>query len=106
MEDVCFTIDDRQFISIVGPNGGADHPPEAHAGSSPADPRRIEVCGKTPVKARPCIGYMPQHLQFDPQFPVNVSDVVLMGVWETGHGSAHTAAAILKSPGRPCSAWR
>ncbi len=80
VEDVCFTIADRQFISIVGPNGGGKttllklmlgllHPTRG----------RIEVCGQTPVKARPCIGYMPQHLQFDPQFPVSVLDVVLMG---------------------------
>jgi zinc transport system ATP-binding protein len=80
VEDVCFTIADRQFISIVGPNGGGKTTLlKLMLGLLQPTRGRIEVCGQTPVKARPCIGYMPQHLQFDPQFPVSVLDVVLMG---------------------------
>jgi zinc transport system ATP-binding protein len=30
------------------------------------------------------VGYMPQHLSFDPQFPITVIDVVLMGRLRTG----------------------
>jgi len=80
VEDVGFTIADRQFISIVGPNGGGKTTLlKLMLGLLAPACGRIEVCGLPPVKARPCIGYMPQHLQFDPQFPVTVLDVVLMG---------------------------
>jgi zinc transport system ATP-binding protein len=33
----------------------------------------------SPQQARSKIGYMPQHLQYDPSFPVSALDVVLMG---------------------------
>ncbi|MDQ5986954.1 MAG: zinc transport system ATP-binding protein znuC [Syntrophus sp. SKADARSKE-3] len=80
LDDVHFTIQERTFISIVGPNAGGKttllklmlgllHPKSGH----------IEIFGLSPEKARPRIGYMPQYLQFDPYFPVSVLDVVLMG---------------------------
>ncbi|MBF0197136.1 MAG: ATP-binding cassette domain-containing protein, partial [Planctomycetes bacterium] len=40
---------------------------------------RISVLGGKPAKARKRIGYMPQFLNYDRAFPVNVMDVVLMG---------------------------
>jgi zinc transport system ATP-binding protein len=40
---------------------------------------RVRVFGQPPIKARPRIGYMPQHAMMDPRFPVRATDVVLMG---------------------------
>jgi len=37
------------------------------------------VFGHAPRRARLRVGYMPQHVQHDPQFPVTAMDIVLMG---------------------------
>jgi len=80
LEDVNLTIAARDFVSIVGPNGGGKTTLvklilgllEPHRGT-------IRVFGRSPALARPRIGYLPQHVDVDPRFPVNVRDVVLMG---------------------------
>lgn len=80
LEDVNFTIRERSFMSIVGPNaGGKTTLLKLMLGLLRPSRGTIEVFGQAPEKARPRIGYMPQHVQFDPQFPVSVLDVVLMG---------------------------
>lgn len=80
LEDVNFTIPEGAFISIVGPNaGGKTTLLKLMLGLLPPGEGRVQVLGQSPEKARPRIGYMPQHVQFDPKFPVNVLDVVLMG---------------------------
>lgn len=80
LEDVSFTIPERTFISIVGPNaGGKTTLLKLLLGLLHPSRGVIEIFGLPPEKARPRIGYMPQHVQFDPKFPVSVLDVVLMG---------------------------
>ena len=80
LEDVNFTISERTFISIVGPNaGGKTTLLKLLLGLLKPTRGVIEIFGLPPEKARSRIGYMPQHMQFDPQFPVSVLDVVLMG---------------------------
>jgi len=39
----------------------------------------IRVFGQRPEAARQRIGYVPQYAKYDPQFPISVLDVVLMG---------------------------
>ncbi len=85
LEDVHFTIPERSFISIVGPNaGGKTTLLKLMLGLLRPSQGTIEVLGMDPVKARTRIGYMPQQVQLDLQFPVSVLDVVLMG--RMGHG--------------------
>jgi zinc transport system ATP-binding protein len=85
LEDVHFTIPERSFISIVGPNaGGKTTLLKLMLGLLRPSQGTIEVLGMDPVKARTRIGYMPQQVQLDLQFPVTVLDVVLMG--RMGHG--------------------
>lgn len=80
LEDVSFSIPERTFISIVGPNaGGKTTLLKLILGLLRPSRGTIEVFGQSPEKARPRIGYMPQYVQFDPSFPVTVLDVVLMG---------------------------
>jgi len=80
LEEVSFTIQERTFISIVGPNaGGKTTLLKLMLGLLNPSRGTIEIFGQNPEKARPRIGYMPQYVQFDPNFPVTVLDVVLMG---------------------------
>ncbi len=80
LEDVNVTLNDREFVSIVGPNGGGKTTLlklilgllEPQSGS-------VSVFGQVPAKGRKRIGYLPQYTSLDSQFPVSALDVVLMG---------------------------
>jgi len=85
LEDVSFTIQERSFISIVGPNaGGKTTLLKLMLGLLQPSRGTIEVLGMPPAKARTRIGYMPQQVQLDLQFPVSVLDIVLMGRMGSG----------------------
>ncbi|OPY79936.1 MAG: High-affinity zinc uptake system ATP-binding protein ZnuC [Syntrophus sp. PtaU1.Bin005] len=102
LEDVNFTIQERTFMSIVGPNaGGKSTLLKLMLGLLKPSRGTIEVFGLPPEKARTRIGYMPQYVQFDPDFPVSVLDVVLMGRLGVGkslrfgpYGKADRAMAL------------
>jgi zinc transport system ATP-binding protein len=80
LEDVTLSIGDREFVSLVGPNGGGKTTLlKLMLGLLVPTTGKIAVFGKNPVLARPRIGYMPQHAQVDPKFPASVIDVALMG---------------------------
>lgn len=80
LEDVNLQIGDREFISIVGPNGGGKTTLlKLILGLLSPTQGTITIFGSPPARARERIGYMPQYAQLDLQFPVNVLDVVLLG---------------------------
>ncbi|MCK4343231.1 MAG: ABC transporter ATP-binding protein [Phycisphaerae bacterium] len=80
LEDVTFSIPRGDFVCIVGPNGGGKTTLLRLILGLLAPTRgRVRVFGRPPVEVRRRIGYMPQHVQLDPQYPVRVCDVVLMG---------------------------
>jgi len=67
-------------VCMVGPNGGGKTTLlKLMLGLLRPDRGRVSVFGQAPRQARGGIGYAPQHARFDPTFPVNVRDVVLMG---------------------------
>jgi zinc transport system ATP-binding protein len=68
------------FVTVLGPNGsGKTTLFKLALGLLKPDRGTIEVLGRSPRAARQDIGYVPQHPQLDPLFPVNALDVVLMG---------------------------
>ncbi|MCK5125250.1 MAG: ABC transporter ATP-binding protein [candidate division Zixibacteria bacterium] len=80
LTDVTAHINHCDFVSIVGPNGGGKTTLlKLMLGLISPARGSIKVFGKSPVKARPEVGYVPQHFHFDTQFPITVKDVVLMG---------------------------
>ncbi|MFT5108119.1 MAG: zinc transport system ATP-binding protein, partial [Pseudoalteromonas tetraodonis] len=80
IEAATFEIGKRDSICVVGPNGGGKSTLlRLVLGLEKPDSGSIEVFGKPPKEARSQIGYMPQYLNFDPQFPISVLDVALMG---------------------------
>lgn len=80
LQDVNLTIPARDSLCIVGPNGGGKTTLlKLILGMLKPDEGRIRVLGQEPEAARLRIGYVPQFAHYDPQFPVTVLDVALMG---------------------------
>ena len=80
LENVTLDIMACDSLCIVGPNGGGKTTLlKLILGLLTPNRGEIEVLGKTPEKSRLRIGYVPQYARYDPQFPVTVLDVVLMG---------------------------
>jgi zinc transport system ATP-binding protein len=80
LRDVSFTIGAREFVSVVGPNGGGKTTLlRLMLGLLQPTSGTVRIFGRPPTEVRRRIGYVPQHAQFDPQFPVTAMDVVLMG---------------------------
>ncbi len=80
LEDVDFDIYPGDTVCVVGPNGGGKTTLLKLAlGLLRPDAGKIRIFGEAPERARHKLGYVPQHLEFDPVFPARVIDVVLMG---------------------------
>lgn len=80
LKDITLTIEEGDFLGIVGPNGsgkttllklilGLIHPLRGS----------VRVFGQAPERARHSIGYVPQHAEIDSSFPISAMDVVLIG---------------------------
>lgn len=80
LEDVTLSVEKNDFLSIIGPNGaGKTTLLKVILGLIQPDKGSATVFNKSPQKGRKNIGYLSQRIQFDPQFPISVFDVVLMG---------------------------
>ncbi len=68
------------FIGLIGANGsGKTTLLEILLGLLQPQSGRVTVLGTTPQLARPQVGYVPQWLRFDPDFPITVEEVIMMG---------------------------
>ena len=99
LEDVSLTIGARDFLGVIGPNGGGKTT-LLKILLGLLEPRlgTVKVFGQRPAKVRQRIGYVPQHASIDSSVPATALDVVLMGrlrlsSWGPSFGRAHTAAA-------------
>ncbi|MBT4290282.1 MAG: ABC transporter ATP-binding protein [Deltaproteobacteria bacterium] len=80
LDDVNIKIDHLDFATVVGPNGsGKSTLLKLLLGVVKPDKGKIEVLGQSPIKSRMHMGYMPQYMSYDSQFPITVCDLVLMG---------------------------
>ncbi len=80
LEGVSFAVREHEPVCMVGPNGGGKTTlVKLILGLLRPDRGQVHVFGLPPQRARLRIGYMPQHIQCDLQFPVTVMDIVLMG---------------------------
>lgn len=85
LEAVNLTLDAKGFTAIIGPNGGGKTTLlklllgllQPHQGT-------IRIFGKPPGQAAHRIGYVPQEIGFNKNFPISVMDVTLMGTLKSG----------------------
>jgi ABC-type Mn2+/Zn2+ transport system ATPase subunit len=110
LEDVRIEVPEGAFVGVVGPNGsGKTTLLKGILGLVTPTAGRIfvgDLCCHHLRKVRREIGYVPQAYQVDPDFPVTVIDVVLMGLYPTlglfrraGHRGREKAMEALAAVG-------
>jgi len=77
---VTVTVRHGEALALIGPNGaGKSTVILGLLGLTTLHAGRLDVLGTTPAAARGSIGFVPQSLSLDPQFPVSLEQVVAMG---------------------------
>jgi zinc transport system ATP-binding protein len=80
LEEVNLRVPHKSFLAIIGPNGGGKSTLlRMILGLLTPEEGKVEVFGRDPRKAREYMGYLPQHVSFLHDFPINVEDTVLTG---------------------------
>lgn len=79
LDDITFHLHEGERIAVVGPNGaGKSTLFKVVAGVLQPGVGEVNIFGSRP-RGHICIAYIPQRSQVDWNFPVSVSDVVMMG---------------------------
>lgn len=80
LEEVNLSINQHDFLGIIGPNGGGKTTLlKVILGLLKPSRGKVTVLGHTAEEGRKFVGYVPQYSLFDHEFPVSVRGVVLMG---------------------------
>ncbi|MDP8228973.1 MAG: ABC transporter ATP-binding protein [Candidatus Electryoneaceae bacterium] len=91
LQDVSFNVMADDLMYIVGPNGGGKTTLlKLILGLIKPTSGKILVFGDLPERARRRIGYTPQHIHYDPQFPVTAMEIVLMGTLGSKWGGRYS----------------
>ncbi|MDR0336509.1 MAG: ABC transporter ATP-binding protein [Planctomycetaceae bacterium] len=90
VEKATFIIQAGDFVSIIGPNGGGKTTLlKLMLGILKPNHGSIRLFGRSPRLNCSKVGYTPQFLSVDFNFPLSVLDVVLMGRIRTGFLPSH-----------------
>ncbi len=99
LEDIDLQVLPRDFLGIIGPNGGGKTTLlKIILGLLKPQRGTVKVFGRSALQSCRSIGYVPQHTRLDATVPASVLDVVLMGrlgraSWGARFGSSHVATA-------------
>ena len=94
LEDVHLDIHDGDFIAMIGPNGGGKTTLlKLTLGLLKPDRGSIRVLGQPAPQAAHHIGYVPQDVHINSNFPITAMDVVLMGKLDPGKRWARNSSA-------------
>jgi len=81
LEDINLEVWPGDFIGLIGPNGGGKTTLlKVMLGLLEPMQGQVHIFGKAPKEGRSYIGYVPQQVSFDRDFPISVWDVVEMGL--------------------------
>jgi zinc transport system ATP-binding protein len=87
LQDVNLDIRQGDFIAMIGPNGGGKTTLlKLILGLLKPNRGTIRVMGEATQKASHHIGYVPQNVNINQNFPITAMDVVMMGKLEPGRG--------------------
>jgi zinc transport system ATP-binding protein len=87
LQDVDLDVKEGDFMAMIGPNGGGKTTLlKLMLGLLAADSGSIRVFGEHPRAVSHRIGYVPQDVNVNKDFPVSALDVVLMGKLKPGRG--------------------
>jgi len=114
LEDVSLAVEERDFLAIIGPNGGGKSTLlKLILGLLKPKKGRISIYGKPPSQALSQIGYVPQNTNVNTDFPIKVIEVVLMGhvggkrpLWGYGEDELSCAMGALAEVGMEAYADR
>lgn len=77
LSDISLEIREREFVGIVGPNGGGKSTlVKAILGLIPIESGSISLLGGSVHENRKKVGYVPQFAEIDRQFPISVIEAV------------------------------
>ena len=80
LEDINLSVRELDFIGLIGPNGGGKTTLlKVLLGLLLPTRGQLQIMGKSPEVGRRYIGYVPQSVEFDRDFPISVWDVARMG---------------------------
>ncbi|MFA6119571.1 MAG: ABC transporter ATP-binding protein [Parachlamydiales bacterium] len=86
LKDVNLSVEEGDFLGIIGPNGGGKTTLlKLIIGIYAPHTGRIRVFGKEPREVREKFGYVPQAYNIDKQFPITVLEFVLLGMLTKSH---------------------
>ncbi len=80
LKDVSFSLEQGDFLAIIGPNGGGKTTLlKLLLGILKPNKGVIKILGRSPHNARHRVGYIPQTTDFNMTFPVSALEIALMG---------------------------
>ncbi|MGD9732130.1 MAG: metal ABC transporter ATP-binding protein [Desulfamplus sp.] len=80
LNNINLDIFEGDFTAMIGPNGGGKSTlMKLMLGLLTPDKGEITIMGKPAVKASASIGYVPQDINLNRNFPITAVDIVLMG---------------------------
>jgi zinc transport system ATP-binding protein len=85
LRDINLTIHRGDFVSVIGPNGGGKTTlVKLILGLISPTRGTVLIDGQPPGAHSTVVGYVPQHINHNLNFPASVMDVVLMGKYNPG----------------------
>jgi zinc transport system ATP-binding protein len=80
LEEINLTVYEGDFIGLIGPNGGGKTTLiRVLLGLLPPTRGELRIMGGPVQAGRRAVGYVPQVVEFDREFPINVWEVARMG---------------------------